>query len=651
MRKIFVVAAMMISSQLFAQEKDSSKLLDEVTLTATKFSTKTTQTGKVVTVITRQDIEHAGSRDLAQVITELGGVFINGFSSNLGKEKNIYLRGARVDYTLITIDGVPVYDASGIGSNFDIRNISVDNVERIEILKGSQSTLYGSDAIAGVINIITKKGGTKPFVVSGVADYGSFKTFRGNLNFSGSQKRFDYNIGYSHVNSGGFSEAQRPANSNDVFDKDGYHQNSVNANFGLQAGKFIRVQPFLRYTNFKGDLDQDAFTDEKDFTNTNKNLQASLHNIISVGKGQVNVQYQFINTRRFYLDDSTKSRNGFYIYNNQAYNSHEHFAEAFLVYPLKDVKLTAGGDFRKSNTDYNAEQVDPYGGMPSPLGKDSVKQNQVGLYAALNYNSGHFSIEGGGRFNHHSEYGSNWAFNINPSYFIANTVKVFGNLSSGYKTPSLYQLFSVYGNKNLKPETSLNAEGGLQIFTKDEHGSLRAVYFNRHIKDAIAFFFNPVTYQSFYINQDKQNDHGFEIEANEKFSEKLQLKAIYSYVTGEITTKQNGKDTSYFNLLRRPKGNFNFFVGSQVTKTFYVNAQVNVVGKRSDVYFPPSTYAQQSIDLKSYALLNFYAEYSLLNNKLKVFADLRNILDQHYSDIYGYNTAGFNAYGGVRFRF
>src|SRR5947208_85946 len=131
MRKFFVVAALTISSHSFAQ--DSTQLMNEVTLTASKFFTKTTQTGKVVTVITRQDIEHAGSRDLAQVITELGGVFINGFNSNLGKEKNIYLRGAKVEYTLITIDGVPVYDASGIGTNFDIRNISIDNVERIEI--------------------------------------------------------------------------------------------------------------------------------------------------------------------------------------------------------------------------------------------------------------------------------------------------------------------------------------------------------------------------------------------------------------------------------------------------------------------------------------------------------------------------------------
>lgn len=649
MRKIFAVAAMIISSQLFAQ--DSSKLMDEVTLTASKFSTKTTQTGKVVTLITRQDIEHAGSRDLAQVITELGGVFINGFNSNLGKEKNIYLRGAKVDYTLITIDGVPVYDASGIGSNFDIRNISIDNVERIEILKGSQSTLYGSDAIAGVINIITKKGGIKPFAINGVSDYGSFNTFRGNLNVNGSQKGFDYNVGFSHVNTSGFSEAKKPQSSTAVFDKDGYQQNNVSANLGLQAGKFVRIQPFLRYTRFKGDLDQDAFVDETDFNNTNKNLQAGVQNILNVGKAQVNVRYQFLNTKRNYLDDSTRSRNGFYSYNQQAYNAHEHFAEAFFIYPFHNLKLTAGTDFRSSNTDYDATQVSFFGASKAKQSGDSVNQKQISAYAALNYSHNGFDIEGGGRFNHHSEYGTNSAFNINPSYFFGKKVKLFGNLSSGYKTPSLYQLFSVYGNRELKPETSLNVEGGLQAFTNNGKNSLRMLYYKRRVEDVIAFFYDAATFRSYYINQDKQKDHGVEVEVNSKLSDKLQLKAIYSYVTGKITTKQNDKDTTYFNLLRRPKNTFNFFVGSQLTKALYANVQFNLIGERKDVFFAPPTYAQQSITLKNYALLNFYAEYSFLKSRLKVFADLRNLLDKDYSDIYGYNTAGVNAYGGIRFNF
>lgn len=664
MRKIFVVAALIISSQLHAQrvpqqKEDSSKLMNEVTLTATKYSLKTTQTGKVVTIITRQDIEHAGSRDLSQVITEMGGVFINGFSSNLGKEKNIYLRGAKVDYTLIAIDGVPVYDASGIGSNFDIRNISIDNIERIEILKGSQSTLYGSDAIAGVINIITKKSSIKPFVVSGVADYGSYNTFRGNLNINGSQKKFDYNIGYSYLNTNGFSEARKPAASSGVFDKDGYRQNSVQASLGIQAGKWVRAQPFFRYTKFKGNLDQNAFVDEKDYTNTNENIQGGIRNIINAGKGKINMVYQFTSTNRYYLDDSTNSRNGYYLYNQLAYNAREHFAEAFLVYPIKALKLTAGADFRSSNTDYTSLTVSP----PFPpyvptetvtrssSSGDSIQQKQYGVYAALNFASTHFSAEAGGRINRHSEYGNNAAFNINLSYLMHTNVKLFTNLSSGYKTPSLYQLFSLYGNKNLQPESSLTGEAGVQLFTDDQNHSLRADYFARTSKEVIAFLSLPTYPYGRYINQDQQKDHGIEVELNSKFSDKLQLKAFYSYVTGKVTTQQNGKDTTYFNLLRRPKSTFNFFAGSQLTKAFYVNLQLNVIGKRKDIYFPPPTYAQQNITLKSYTLLNFYAEYSLLKTRLKIFADLRNILNQDYMDIYGYNTARFNVYGGIRFLF
>ena len=656
MRKIFIVAAFFYSSHLHGQpvlkqQRDSSTL-DEVTVTTNKYSIKTSETGKVVTIINRKDIEHAGSRDLAQLITEMGGVFINGYTSNAGKEKNIYVRGAKVEYTLITIDGIPAYDASGIGTYFDIRNIPVDNVERIEILKGSQSTLYGSDAIAGVINIITRKGGSKPFAVSGAMHYGSYDTRRANAGINGKFRAFDYNIGYTHFNTDGFSEAQKPEGSTAVFDKDGYKENSVQANFGIQASQQVRLQPFLRYTKFEGSLDTDAFSDAIDFTYTNKNFQTGVKNTIGLGKAQLNLLYQYINTKRDYLDDSMQ-HSSYYIYNQYAHSSKEHFAEAFVIYPFNVFKLTAGADFRSSNTDHSAVQKNifsPTIERPAYSG-DSVKQQQAGVYAALNYAANNLAIEGGGRFNNHSEYGSNFAFNINPSYFIQNRLKVFFNASSGYKTPSLYQLFSIYGNKDLKPETSLNFEGGLQYLTRDEKVSMRATYFNRRITNVIAFFFNPASFQFNYINQDEQKDHGFELEGHAKFGDKIMLRALYGYATGEIITKQNGKDTSYFNLLRRPKSTFTFFMGSQVTDALYLNAQLNAIGIRKDVYFDPVTFAQQDVKLKSYVLFNFYAEYGLMKNRVKVFADLRNVFNEKYSDIYGYNTAGMNAYGGVRFHF
>ena len=649
MRKFFAVTAFLIGSQLHAQDT-----LENVTLTASKFSTKTTETGKVVITINRQQIEKAGSRDLAQVITELGGVFINGYTNNAGKDKSIYLRGAKVDYTLITIDGIPVYDASGIGSNFDIRNIPVDNVERIEILKGSQSTLYGSDAIAGVINIITRKGGSKPFSVNGVANYGSYNTWRANAGINGAIKGFDYNVGFSHLSTKGFSEAAAPFDATRPFDRDGYRQNSVQATFGIQPRSNIRLQPFLRYSNFKGDLDNGAFLDELDYTSTTKNLQTGIKNTIGIGNAQISAIYQLNKTQRSYLDDSLGSRNGYYIYNEQLYKTAEHFAEAFVVYPFGKVKLTAGGDYRSSNTDYNSTVADP--GFPpfvpqsivtSETSGDSVKQNQFGIYAALNYSLNKFSIEGGGRLNNHSEYGSNFAYNLNPSYFITGQIKLFANFSTGYKTPSLYQLFSVYGNKELEPETSINIEGGAQVFSKDGKAALRATYFNRRVKNVIFFQSIPVNPYGFYINQDKQKDYGIELDGSLNLTDKIQLKAFYSYVNGNTTTKQASKDTTYFNLLRRPKNTFNLSLGTQITKALYTSLNVNMVGERKDVF----SYPVQSITLKPYTLINFYAEYALVKNRLRLFADLRNVFDETYSDIYGYNTAGFNAYGGIRFRF
>lgn len=653
MRKVFAVAAIVCSSPLLAQQannlKDTLNELNAVTVTATKYSTKTTETGKVVTIITRHDIEKAGSRDLAQVITELGGVYINGYTSNAGKEKNIYLRGAKVDYTLITIDGVPVYDASGIGSNYDIRYIPIDNVERIEILKGSQSTLYGSDAIAGVINIITRRSADTPVSVSGTVHYGSFNTKRGNIGISGKSKAIDYNLGYAHFSTDGFSEAAQPATSSTAYDKDGYNQNSVQASLGIQAAKGLRIQPFVRYTKSTADLDADAFVDERDYTADAKNLQAGLRNTITIGSAQLALQYQYNKTARHYFDDSTGSRNGFYTYNQSDYKANEHFAEAFVVYPFGRLKLTAGSDFRTSTMDYNAILQSPYF-LDKPVASgDSITQKQLSAYAALHYNKGGFSIEGGGRLNHHSQYGNNTAFNLNPSYLIHQQLKIFANLSTGYKVPSLYQLFiTPYNNKSLQPESSLNLEGGVQLFTKDEKASLRATYFNRRVNDVIVFFYNPTTLQAMYINQDQQKDGGVELEAQLRRSEKLQVKVLYSYVDGNVTTKQNGKDTTYNNLLRRPKSSATITLGSQLTSALYVSAGANAVGKRKDIYF--GTWPAQDITLDPYVVINFYAEYGVLNNHLKLFADIRNLTNKDYADIYGYNTARFNAYGGLRFR-
>src|SRR5688572_17796676 len=442
-KKFLIVAAAFIGSQLSAQlvptsrEQDTS-LLDEVVITANKYPNKTSLTGKVVTIITREQLERSGGKDLSQILTEQSGVYIGGANSNAGKDKSLYLRGARVDHTLITIDGVPVYDPSGIGSNFDIRNLSIHQIERIEILKGSQPTLYGSDAIAGVINIITKKVGIRSFSGNGLLSHGTNNSFRANAGVNGKTGILDYNVGYSFFDTKGINEAiSNTANA----DKDGYQQNSLYAGLGLQVGKYIRIHPYFRYNKIEGDIDQGAFTDELDYTYTQKSHQAGLRNEFAFGKTKLNVLYNYNHIDRLYIDDSVKSRNGFDTYSRGAYEGGEHFIDAYITTPVggNSSKFTGGVDFRTSNTGQEYLSVGFFGPYSTRYSKDSLHHNQLGLYAALNmHTKGGFNLELGNRLNIHSSFGSNYVFNINPSHLVnlpgrqaGKKIKLFANLSSG----------------------------------------------------------------------------------------------------------------------------------------------------------------------------------------------------------------------------
>ena len=646
-KKIFIAAAVLISS--YAQAQDSTKLLDEVVITATKFPLKTSATGKVLNVITQEELQKAGGRDITQLITEKTGVYINGFNSNIGKDKSVYVRGANPAFTLITIDGIPVYDASGIGGNFDLRNMAIDNVERIEILKGSQSTLYGSDAIAGVINIITKKGGTKALGVNGLASYGSNNTFRGNMGVNGTKDKIDYSVNYSNTTTKGINETISVNG-----DRDGYNQNSIQANIGFKPTNKVYLQPFFRYTQVNGDIDQGAFTDEQDYTYKQKSTQLGIKSAVDLKIGKLNILYSHNIIDRVFIDDSIKSRNGFDAYSKGAYKGKEHYIEAFAGIDLnKTVKLTVGGDFRASNSDQLYNSIGFFGPFKTALGKDSLKQNQVGLYVAATIATQKgFNIEFGNRLNIHSEYGSNYVFNINPSYLINNKVKLFTNLSSGYRVPSLYQLYSEYGNKQLKPEASLNTELGVQYFSKNNQFNARVVYYNRTIKDVMFFYFNSTTFQAQYINQDKQKDNGLELEAAYTGVKNLSLKGFFNFVDGNISTKTGaGKDTTFFNLLRRPKTSFGLNIGYQVTKQLYVSTNIAAFGKREDAYFDNTTFTTKYVTLQNYALLNLYTQFSFNKNKVTVFVDVRNILDSGYIEVSGYNALGTTFFGGVRFNF
>ena len=639
-RKIFIAAAVVIfSNQLLAQrltQDTASKILDEVIVTATKSPIKQSETGKVVNVITQQQLKRSTGKTLSEVLNQLPGMVINGADNNLGTNPTIYTRGASSSNTLILLDGVPLYDASGVGNEFDLNNFALDNIEKIEVLKGAQSTLYGSDAVAGVINIISKKGDNKPFNLNVNLSAGSYDTYRGSVSVSGSNgKGQTYSVSYNKIKTNGFSSAYDSTDKNN-FDKDGFDQDVFRVNYGFKPFKKTTVRVFGKYNNNHADIDAGAFADDKDYTNHNNNIIAGAAVDYKVSNGFIRLQYNYNRYNRNFTDDSTDV-GGFSKYQRGKYNGTSHFIELYTnLYLSKNIEFLAGMDYRQNSSSQLYIYTPDYGFPSVPLSADSARTRQFSGYASVNVKAKEgFNIELGSRWNHHNIYGSNYTSSVNPFFLIKDHYKIYASISSGYRVPSLYQLYSEYGNKDLKPETTTSYELGAQYFS--DQINARITGFIRDGRDVFLW-------SGKYINGDQQHDYGIETEATVHFTDHFTASANYTFVNGAITTNSAGKDTSFFNLYKRPKNILNLSLNYQITKKLFLSSNLKAVSKA----FEPQSLSTP-YELKGYYTLGFYGQYQF-NKKFTIFADVQNITDQTYFVTRGFTTKGFNVNGGVRIK-
>ncbi len=643
-KQFFVVAAVIIGSQLQAQKDTTS--LGEVVLTANKYPKKQSETGKVLSVINREHLEKNGGKTLSELLNTVVGTTMIGANNNPGTNLTASIRGASAGNVLILLDGIPVNDPSVITNYFDLNFISTDQIERIEILKGGQSTLYGSDAVMGVINIISKKATTNKINVNGNFTGGSYNTLKQSLGIGSKNSTVDYSLNYTHLSSDGFSTATDKNNVGN-FDKDSYDQHVANGRFGFAAGKRIKINLSGTYSNYNTELDASAFNDERDYAVKNINKQAGLGVVYTFNKGTLHANYNFNRAERDYLNDSLHKPNPFSVYQKSNYIGRTHFAELYTAWKFTNWELLVGGDYRFNNTNqtyWSTGSFGPY--SPEPL---IGKMNQISPYASVIYNKNDFNVELGSRLNFHSEYGTNVTFSFNPSYLIKNKAKIFANLYSSFKAPTLYQLFDAFaGNTGLTAEKGIVGEVGTELLSIKSFKT-RIVGFYRNTKDAIVYTSNPATFESNYLNAAKQTNYGIEVEANYTMG-KLNIAANYTYTNGETTAAFDGtgsplaKDTSYFNLYRIPKHAFNLTAGVQVSNAFYVSTQIHAISKR-DEYI----YAGAPEILKGYSTIDLYGEYKFAKNA-KLFLDLKNITNKLYVDFLGYNTRRFNVTAGVSFQ-
>ncbi len=541
-----------------------------------------------------------------------------------------------VDIVLIVIALLSMYSGW-------LKGFILGSLELIMFVIGAQSTLYGSDAIAGVINIITvNQDVKKPVNVKATLSGGNLGTFKGSTQLYGKVNNLTYSARYAKLTSKGFSTANDRTGTGN-FDSDGYNSDVASASLKYDITKSLSAKTFVQYSRYKTDIDAGQFTDDKAYTSQNKNLIAGAGLQYKSDIVTITGNYQYSDNTRNLLDDSTYnpgslSRNDFYgksnfveIYSSVKMGSHFNFLQ--------------GADYRN-----NAMNLVSFGTYPAsiygPAGSYGSKVDsaisQASLYSSLTYSGFQqkLNIDLGGRLNVNSRYGSNASYTFNPSFAINDHIRFLGSVSTAYKTPSVYQLYSNYGNKELKVEESKSYELGAQL----QHKALsnRIVYFYRDISNGIDF--NNISYKYFNIN--KQIVRGIEYELKANLLKNINITANYTYLssTEYSQSRQNFKDTAYNYLLKRPKHTVNATVGYQITPELFFSLGARYASKRNDV----GGYKKPDVVMDSYFIMNAYAQYTFTRN-LKVFADAQNLTNKKFFEVYGYNSIPFLFKAGLTF--
>ncbi|WP_291097750.1 MULTISPECIES: TonB-dependent receptor plug domain-containing protein [unclassified Flavobacterium] len=612
------------------------KDLDEVVISDSKFALAKEKSGKVITKITSEDLKNNAGQSIATILNSVAGVEINGNQSAAGKNLGYYIRGGKNKQVLILIDGIPVTDASGISFEYDLRLLPADQVESIEIMKGAASTLYGSGAATGVINITLKKSGKKAIQGNAYINAGTNNTaftsktglqdFNQGFSVNGNVKKVNYFASLNSTETNGMSQIA-PPNANVSYESDRFSRINYLAKLGYKATDKLALDFFGNFDKINNDYD--AGFDNTGSNDTNLNYSKSeqfrfgFTPKYKYTKGEFVMNSSFNKIVRSYHDFNSYSKTvGFSQYesrsvNVDAYNKYEVAKSLFLVtgtqYQFFDMNSgTPYGNIAKENAKFN--MIDPY--------ITGVFTSDFGL-----------NVNAGARLNIHSEYGNQLVYNLNPSYdFKSIPLKILASYSTAFVTPSLYQLYSEYGNKSLTPEKNSTIEGGFETQLLDKKFRLNVVGFYREQNNFIGFYYNPVTYKGNYTNIDGTNKaKGIEMEIAFALSEKIKWNSNYTYTQ---------VDEALNRLI--PKHKVNSSLDFQINKRAFFNVNYQYVDSRKDAFFDGNSYKTQNVVLGSYQLVNASIRYELVKNRLSIFGAATNILNANFVENVGYSTLGRN---------
>jgi vitamin B12 transporter len=603
----------------------------EIIVTADRVPYPKSQVASSVTVISSEQIQASQQQTVGEILRGVPGVDVVQ-SGGPGGNVSVFIRGANSEHTLVIVDGIESNDPISPTRAFDFANFSLDNIEQIEVIRGPGSVLYGSDAIGGVILITTKKG-EGPLQTTVSAEGGSFGSFSEHARLSGGDKESTYSFTASQRNRDGFSSADKRDGNNE---KDSYDTTNVSGLVTNKLSDTVESSLVARYSNARTELDNfggvggddpnRVLFDNQVFTRG----QLATNFFGGVLKQKIGIAYA-----NHWYDDNNRvdeARPLDSIVSNYTGKSRKVDLQN-VVKASEQVDITFGYENETDQGSSSFASDGRFGPFVDILDDTSVTTNGYYLQGRWNYDDT-LITSASGRIDEHSVFGSQSTWKVGPTLLLGDT-KISSTLGTGYKAPSIFQLYSSYGNRDLRPEDSLGWDVGIEQSLYKDQMTFGVTYFNNDFNDLITF--DPTTFKSENIANAQSS--GIEVFSTSKFGTDLNLDLSYT-MTNTEDSETNER------LLRRARNKAKVAVRYQATEKSEVGIEMLMNGKRLDNDF--STFPATPVDLGGYVLLNLTSRYKI-SDQFEIFGRAENILDQEYQEVRGFGTQGAAYFAGFKY--
>ena len=646
---VFALTATLVT----AQERQDTTRLEELVVTPTRVPTPPDEVVSSVTSISGEDLRARGVRFVHDALREVPGASIVQIGS-YGGQASLFLRGGESDYVKVLIDGVPANQAGGA---FNWANLTTDNVDRIEILRGPGSVIYGSDAVSGVVQIFTRRG-QGGLAVEGAAEAGTFGTLNGHAGVLGGNPRLTYS-----------ADASR-------FSTDGsYAFNSDYGNTGISGS--IRALPDARTdaslsarfsnsrfhfpTDFAGVLaDSNQSSAEEMLTlsgDVGRRLGDRYDLRLTAGGSRTDIGFDD-------RPDGPADTLGFAFASQRNSRAQRGSLDARLTAVLSDVlTITAGTQVERETERLTGETTSNFGGIsttsntPFDRGRTTFGYYTQGLVdlpsgVALNLNA---------RLDDNSAFGTFFTYRAGAAYRLPSGTRIRASLGRGFKAPTFCEQFCdapfLVGDSTLRPERSTSWEAGVEQALGEGKVLVWATYFDQRFRDMIVYDGSGAPAQPSYRNGAAATARGLETGLTVTLGRHLKTSATYTHLTTRATDDAGLPSASFAageRLIRRPKHAAQVSVSGRVFDRATLGGSVVYLGARDDVDF--NQFPARRVELPAYATVDLATEVEVIRSGasspgLYVVGRIENLFNDSYDQVVGFSGRRRGVFGGAKFRF